>query len=242
MELDLGYRGDLVVTTKSIDFFPSKDFICEKPMYGIRGKKYSTNLYRIPKLQIGKMIFLKPVLQEELEAFIKDSTFVQDGAEPSPRDIGRLGWELFYNVNLLVDLKNSQIAFCDSLETLENQGYSIQSLTKIPLLLDQGLIELEVETSKGPLRCMLDTGATWNILNHEIDDGKSIDQAVWEPENILKFHSFKIGEKEFGPINFHLIPIKIPIHIQAILGMEFFQDHLVFLDFERKTAYISNDH
>lgn len=239
MELDLGYRGDLIIRKQSLDIFPSKNFIREKPMYGFRGKKYPTKLYQIPKLKIGKMTFFKPIVQEEGEEFIKDSLFVQEGIEPAPRDIGRLGWELFHNVNLLVDVRKSQIAFCDSLETLENQGYPIKSLIKIPLFLDRGLVELEAETPEGTLRCMLDTGSTWNILNNEIDEEMSIDEAVWESENILKFPTFKISGKEFGPIKFHRIPIKIPIHIEAILGMEFFQEHAVFLDFSDKTAYIS---
>src|SRR4051812_33536647 len=42
MELDLGYRGDLVSTKEWIDPVLSKIFVCEKQMYGIRGKSYPT--------------------------------------------------------------------------------------------------------------------------------------------------------------------------------------------------------
>ncbi len=237
VELDLGYRGDLTVTKQSADLISSKNFIREKPMYGIRGKEYSTNLYRIPEVKIGKMTFFKPILQEEGEEFIKDATFVQNGGEPSQRDPGRLGWELFYNVNLLIDTKNSSIAFCDSLKTLQQHGYRVENFICTPLFLDQGLVEFFAETSEGRLRCMLDTGATWNILNSEIAEGQSIDQAMWDAANIIKYSSFRIDGKDFGPLTFHRIPIRAPIQIEAILGMEFFEENLVFLDFSEKTAY-----
>lgn len=240
MEIDLGFQGDLTVTKESLDLILLKSFIGEKLMYGVRGKQYPTNLYRIPKVKIGKMTFLEPILQEETQEFTKDSTFIQNKKEPSPRESGRLGWGIFYGVNLLIDVKNSQIVFCNNLATLKKQGYHIETFTKTPLLLERGLVEIETQTSEGPLRCMLDTGATWNILNTDIEEGKSIEQMMWETERVLSL--FKINEKDFGPIVFHNMPINIPIYIDAVLGMEFFQNNLVFLDFRERCAYFSKDH
>lgn len=238
MELDLGFRGYLTVPKEYIHVIPSKFFLQEKPMYGVRGKEYPTNLYRIPKVRIGKMTFLEPVLQEGTMEFLKDSVFLQDGGEPSSRrGNGRLGWELFYNTNLLVDMKNSQIAFCDSLATLKEQGYDVENFIRAPLFLKRGLVEIQGETPEGPLLCVLDTGATWNILHSELKDETSMDQAMWDPDYTLQCPSFKIEGNDFGPISFHCIPINIPIPVEAILGMEFFQENLVFLDFSGKSAY-----
>ncbi|MBI5272814.1 MAG: hypothetical protein HY861_02390 [Chlamydiia bacterium] len=237
MELDLGFRGDLTLTGQSADAIGSKTFIFTKSMYGMLGKEYLTNIYRIPKASIGAMAFIQPTLQNDRDEFIADSVFVQGGGKPSPRPPGRVGWELFYNVNLLVDLKNSQIAFCDSVDTLQKQGYPTEHFVKTPLLLERGLVEFEASTGEGSLHCTLDTGATWNMLNTEIAEGRSIEQIAWDPENVLHYPSLKIGAEEFGPIDFHRIPIHLPIRIEATLGMEFFQDHLVFLDFSRGYAY-----
>ncbi len=239
MELDLGFQGDLIITKDSFNLIASKDFIREKQMYGFRGKQYPTNLYRILKVKIGKMTFNKPILQEGDSEFINDSVSVENGGPPSPQEPGRLGWKLFYNVNLLIDMKNSQIAFCDSIETLENQGYPINTLTKTSLYLERGLVEIFAATGEGSLRCMLDTGATWNILNTELREGVSLDQAMWDRSNILNYPSLKIEGNDFGQIAFHRIPINLPIDIDAILGMEFFQDQLVFLDFKNRCGYFS---
>lgn len=85
----------------------------------------------------------------------------------------------------------------------------------------------------------MDTGSTWNILNAEIEEGKLIEQGTFEPSNILECPLFVLGEKEFGPIKFHHIPIQLPIHVEAILGMEFFNKNLVFFDFTNNMLYFS---
>lgn len=239
VELDLGFRGNVTFTKQWVDSLSSKTFLREKTMYGIRGKEYATNLYQVPALEIGKMTFLKPILQEEEEIFAKDSTFVQKGQKESPKEPGRVGWELFSNVNLLVDAKNSLIAFCDSLDTLEMHGYKVEEFTCSPLLLQRGLVEVEVEIPEGMVRCVLDTGSTWNMLNCESEPKQSIDDLIWKEDNIVEYSSLKINENDFGPISFHKLPIKIPIRVEAILGMDFFKNHIVFLDFKKKFIYFS---
>ena len=241
MELDLGLQGDLAIEKELINQISEKTLLRTKPMYGIRGKEYLTNFYRIPKMQIGVMHFNGPFLQEDTtQEFVKDGTFIQSGRERSPRDPGRLGWSLFYDVNLLVDVKNSEIAFCDSLDTLKKRGYPVEAFTKCPLELERGLLEFQAETPKGKLRCLLDTGTTCNMFNSEIADGKTLDQMIWEPENWLNCDFFKIEGNDFGPITFHRVPIHIPM-IEAVIGMEFIEDHLIFIDFANKLIYFAKN-
>lgn len=235
--LDLGFRGQFSFSSQFLEHIEHKKYLRSKKMYGMRGGEYEEKLYEVPKIDIGAMSFSNPVLHEHPESFHKESTVLKEGYELSAPEPGKVGWELFGNTNLFLDLGNSEIAFCDSLDTLKKQGYPIEKFIKTPLLLERGLVEFEAETPEGILLCMLDTGATWNILNAEIEEGKSIDQAVWESDNILDYTFFKIDGNDFGPIAFHRMPIKIPIRIEAILGMEFFQDNLVFLDFAGKCAY-----
>ncbi len=46
---------------------------------------------------------------------------------------------------------------------------------------------------------------------------------------------FKIGKKDFGPVNFQ--KIKTPFEFDAIIGMEFFKTKLVFIDFPDRKIY-----
>ena len=235
--LDLGFRGQFSFTSRFLQQIENKKYLRSKKMYGIRGGEYEESLYEIPAMKIGSMSFSRPVLHEHSEEFHKESTLVKKNGSPSPPEEGRIGWELFGNTNLFLDLGSSKVAFCDSTSTLKKEGYPVEAFVKTPLFLERGLVEFEAETPEGPLRCMLDTGATWNLLNTDLEEGKSIEQVILEPNNILKHAFFKIDGKDFSAVAFHRIPIKIPIHIEAILGMEFFRDHLVFLDFAEKVVY-----
>jgi len=240
MELDLGFRGAVSIEKEFIDQILKKTLIRTTPMYGIRGKEYLMNFYQIPKIQIGSLHVIQPILQEESLEFLKDSTFNSNGKESLSRELGRVGWELFYNFNLLIDVKNSEMAFCDSLDTLKKRGYLVETFTKCPLHLERGLVEFETETPEGKLLCMLDTGSTFNMFNSETE-GKSIDQIFWDPENRLNYDFFKIEGNDFGPIVFRRVPIHIPIRIEAVIGMEFIEDHLIFIDFANKLIYFAKN-
>lgn len=228
----------MAIQEEAVNSMSSKAFVREYSSYGIRGKEYKSKLYQIPKLKIGSMTFSPPILHEENREYLKDSEFKQNEEDASTRtEEGRLGHTLFYNTNLLIDIPNSLIAFCDSLKTLQKHGYLVENSICTPLFLERGLVEFFAETSEGKLRCMLDTGATWNFLNSHLEEKQSIDQVMWDATNILKYPSFTIGGRDVGPIAFHRIPIKIPIRIEAILGMEFFETNLVFFDFSGGMAY-----
>lgn len=234
MELDLGFRGDLSLSGEFIDQISSKSFLGTKTMYGFKGHAYETNLYQIPKIQIGPLSVWQMIAQEECEKARNDAILVKKTGLLQ-REPGKLGWELFRNCNLLIDIQNNRVAFCDGLETLKQRGYPTETIVCIPLIKERGLIEFDTVTSNGPLRCVLDTGSTWNILNMEIKG------SACSPSNTVAIKSFKISNKDFGPIEFHRIPIQIPIHVEAILGMEFFQDHLVFIDFSQGKICFLNE-
>lgn len=238
MAIDLGMRGVFSMFTPLLDQIPSKQLVQTKPMYGIRGAEYHTHVYEIPKASFGKIVLTAPIIQDESVEWQKDSIIVPEGEMPSPSDVsGRIGWPVFSTHNLLLDTKHSKIAFCDSLETLKEQGYAVEHFIQAPFSTERGLIEFTVETSNGLLLCVLDTGCTWNIVNKALKEDQSFEQAAFDPENVIEYPSFKIGKIEFGPIYFRGLPIKIPIHVEAILGMEFIRNGLIFIDFSKNTIY-----
>ncbi len=162
---------------------------------------------------------------------------------------------MFYQFNLLVDCKHDLFALCDSLDSLKREGYLVNFFTEAPVVFDHGFIEFEAMTEAGLLHCILDTGATWNFLNKDLENEhneatfiankKNENLLFSNPENkdLLNFDfketkmisSFKIGENEFGPLTFNYI--RSPIPIDVILGMEFFHSHLVFIDFGNQKVY-----
>lgn len=241
MKLDLGLKGDLSIANEYLDQIPEKVFTHKEVRYGFRGKKYPINIYRVPKVKIGAMSFLEPDLQDESTEFRKDAVILSSTEDATRVISGKLGWELFYHSNLLLDIKNAKLAFCDSLASLKSHGYRTEDFIQIPLHLERGLIECVADTPNGPLRCVFDTGCTMNVLNKEVEEGKSIEQAVLDHENVIEYAFFRLKESNLGPISFQCIPIKIPIKVDAILGVEFFEKHLVFIDFSGKQIYIAKN-
>ncbi len=115
---------------------------------------------------------------------------------------------------------------------MKEHQYPVEAFTETPMVLSDFLI-IEGETKEGPLYFLLDTGSTWNLLN-DLGHG---DEFAFKEGDIQELTSLKIEGKEFGPIAFQRI--KSPFKFDAILGMEFFDSHLVFIDFENRKVHIA---
>jgi hypothetical protein len=254
-KIDLGFCGDISLPSELIEGFDQKSFIRRISYFGMRGRKYYSDVYELPKIKIGEMAFFRANVQEINPEFEEDATLLKREESSSIGHLGRIGWALFHNFNFFLDCENSLIAFCDSLDTLRKQGYPVDSFIETPLLLDRNLIEFKAMTEAGAVRCMLDTGSTWNMLNKDIEGGSNnhmiynpdnidqhpnlnsanSDQMVFDSEDVYDMPVFKIGKKDFGAVTFQ--KIKTPFEIDAIIGMEFLDSKLVFIDFPNRKIY-----
>lgn len=249
--------------TCEISLFPEflahleKKFIHNEISYGIRGKKYESIIYELPKITIGDITISPINVKEANLEFEEDTILVRQEPKVSQSHLGRIGWAPFYQFNVVLDCKHSILAFCDSLNTLKENGYPIDEWVEVPFELDRGFIEFDAAIDTGALRCILDTGSTCCLLNKTLD-GSSNDHMIFNPmhidlkhfeksnphnEDIMVFDvndryeasSFKLGQKDFGPIYFRRI--KTPGQIDAILGMNFVDSSLIFIDFANRKIY-----
>lgn len=253
-KIDLGSNQVASMPSEIIEQCEGKSFLSKRFFLGMRGKQYESDVYLLPSIKINGIVFSKlPVSETNLE-FKKDATLLS-GKESLPGPLATIGWRLFEKTNFFLDCQHSLLAFCDSLETLKQKGYPVDSFIETPLLLDHGLIEFEAETDFGPMRCLLDTGCTWNMLNKDREGGANDhmifnqislgEHAVLNPQNsdLMEFDPdaecaipmFKIGKKDFGEIAF--TKFKTPLKIDAIIGMEFLESKLLFIDFPNRKIY-----
>lgn len=237
LKLDLGCSDSIYLTSNTLNKIENKTYQQLKKYYGFRGKEYQRKIYDIPRINIGNMTFWNPSVSEESQEFQKDSIILKEGRECASEDVGRIGWDLFQNTNLFLDLKHSKIAFCDSVQTLQKEGYPTESWIRTPLVLTHHMLQIQLDTPKGPIRCLLDTGSSWNLLNMQNDQSKTIEQYAWGKDHCISIREVEIGGQNVGPLQFHQIPIRLPIEIDAILGMEFFNEYFAFLDFDENYAY-----
>ncbi len=121
---------------------------------------------------------------------------------------------------------------------MQQHDYPDLQFSKTSLLTSRGLVEVQIDSSVGSLFCMIDTGASCSILKMKMDKGQDLEEAVLDPTNFVDV-ILTIGGKSFGAVEFVSIPVQYPVSVEAILGMDFLQDHLVFLDFYEGYAYFA---
>ena len=242
--LDLGFSGYTVFDNLFVHGMSDKQFLRQSWKYGFRGIKRYHDVYRIPKMRIGDLTYTNLEVNERDPAFNEESTVFLDKEKfvPDPFVLGgEIGWMLFNNLILFLDMKQSKMVVCGSLEKFEKAEHSLKSYTKTPLMMDRDLVEIETVTSHGVVKCLLDTGCTCNFINTGHSTDEPLERIVRNESGFTTLTSFKIGEHDFGPVSFRPLPIQLPINIQAILGMEFFDQHRVLIDFKNRQAYFAKN-
>ena len=229
--IDLGFQGMFSLPSALLKKVNKKKLVERGGNYGWKGNIYENDINEIESIKIGKMSFSSVKIKEQNQKFMENSALI--GTPLKEYCYGTIGWELFTEYNLLVDCRQYILALCDSVKTLKQQHYPVEAFTETSLILSDFLI-IEAVTEEGPLWCLLDTGSTWNLLNTNLENE---DLFVYNHEDIQEFSSFKIEGNEFGPMTFRRI--KSPVKFDAILGMEFFDSHIVFIDFENKKVHIA---
>lgn len=237
-KIDLGLNQDMCLRQALVQKLNQKKFIKTIKMSGFRGNPYFLNIYQIPFVHVGGVKMESIGLVEDQDVFRQEATVGKDVEAAFSSYPGLIGWYFFKKMCLFLNLKESQVTICDSLETFL-QRHSLQSFVKMPLLFDQDLVEFESEAEGKKIRCCLDTGATWNILNTVKErDEIPADDVILAQEPII-MPNFFIGAKNFGPLEFTALPLKLPIFFDVGLGMEFFMEHQVFIDFPNHQLYIA---
>jgi hypothetical protein len=237
-KLDLGFTGQFSATSKTLDAIIDKTFIGTNYSQGFNGKIKENKVYRLSKASIGDIRCTEFSLSESQMEFEND-TILNPDENTVPEEVVRMGWGCFYLVNLYLDLGNSSAIMCDSVKTWELEGNSLEDFIKVPLRIHPELriLEIEIELNNQICHCMLDTGFSFNVLRKEEVQDLPVMTAYRDPNNITKL-PLVAGNQDFGPITFHNIPIHID-EINAILGMDFFLEHQIYIDFPNKQVYIS---
>ncbi|MGH2612830.1 MAG: hypothetical protein ACRDFB_07250 [Rhabdochlamydiaceae bacterium] len=203
---------------------------------GFRGNPYQINEYLIPNIEIEGLQFHPIHLREEDPFLSSESRIGKEKKETLGLIAGKIGWKLFNKTCLFIDLNHSMIIISDSMETFKKYGPSFRNFAKAPLIKEHDAIEIETITPKGILRCILDTGCTFDIINSANQKNKPLEEMILKKK---KFSSFQIGNQNFGPLALRKLPLKLPFHIDVILGMEFLSKHAVLIDFVNSKIYFN---
>lgn len=74
-----------------------------------------------------------------------------------------------------------------------------------------------------------------SLGEHAVLNPQNSDLMEFDPDAECAIPMFKIGKKDFGEIAF--TKFKTPLKIDAIIGMEFLESKLLFIDFPNRKIY-----
>jgi hypothetical protein len=239
IDLDLGSSGNLSLDSDKIQSIKNKMFKRVGKSHGIRGKEYYYNSYEVPEIKIGDAELLSIILDEENKDLLDNALLLANPNIIPDHGEGRIGWPTFYHSNLLLDIPHMEIGFCSSLDNLRNHGYDPDAFTAVPITLDRDMIEFDLQTEKGTLRCVLDSGATRNLFHSPLTETQSLEERLKDASSYIQYTTSHIGAYNVGPITFIPVPLLLPHQYQAMLGMEFIHKHIIFINFAEKMIYFS---
>lgn len=208
----------------------------------VRGQAYETPAYQIPLVKIDDLSFSNVLVKETSTEFIKNTTFWIDpdcDLKEWTCKVGTIGRALLIKYNWLLDFQRSLVIMTNDLKKLKTEGYDLEQFIKVPFQWSQIGSILLINTNMGVVRLAIDTGATFSCLRESF---LPKDYPIGGENYNLTFvttSKFLIGEKDFGPMNLYLMNITQELNeIDGLLGMDFLEKHIVYLDYAKKMAYI----
>ena len=235
--LDLGSGFSLSLDKVILDAILDK-----KPSIPVRwrdykGTTYESPSYILPKIQIGDLTFENVFVKEENVEFNLNTT-IGTGDKGFQID-GVIGRFLIKETNLLLDFEHSLILACNDKMALEAQGISFDEMIPIPFENHQLGILLNAETDAGPIRLILDTGATASVLRASSFENQPQEYYA-DGYYFLTPQKFAIENHDFDHNFFLLLDVSSELApADGLLGMDFMENHIIYIDTPNNTLYIS---
>ena len=244
LKFDLGSRLDLALFEDILEPMKKTSKGTES-FKNFRGTLFNRTCYVLPKVDIASLSFHHPRAisrpREDYKDYVVWRSLDLDISKHKPDLIvGSLGRGLLQKVNSLWDVQGSKIILSNDMKKLKNNNYDIKSFLKIPFTLTPKGIIIEVTTDLGKGKFILDSCATWSFIQSRLLPG-SYNQKNYSKLAIYKSHQLSIGGINLGAIDLHSIEVTEELHaFHGFLGLDFFKNHVFYIDFDHKTLCIKN--
>jgi len=192
------------------------------------GHEVTTPRFRVPAITVGGHAF------QDLTAL---QTPMRADGPPVPNVIGRL---FLSHYLVVVDYAGGSITLWPP-NTKNSAGINCGG-ARIPMehTKDDALAVGNFDTQSGRLRLLWDTGATYSMLPEMVAENLRLVTTVRGP-NSPQFYLSKIisaAGQDFGPLEFVILPLKLPADFHGLIGSNFFERHVVCLDYKRREVRV----
>ena len=194
------------------------------------GRELTRPLFKIPVATIGGHAFQGVTV---VQAPVRSA-----GEEPPvPNAIGRQFLDQYF---VVVDYAGGSITLWPP--GTKNPAGSNCGRTRIPMQHSEEdrLAVSDFETTSGRVRLGWDTGATYSMLAETTAEKLQLATAVRGPNSPTFYQSKMLAAagQDLGPLELVVLPIKISSGVDGMLGRNFFEQHVVCLDYQRREVRV----
>jgi len=106
--------------------------------------------------------------------------------------------------------------------------------TRIPMQRTEQseLIVSYFDTQSGRISLLWDTGAASSVLTEAVAENLRLTTMLRGQTKFYQSKTLTAVGRDFGPIEFVVLPLKLPEDFQGLLGENFFEHHVVCLDYQ----------
>ena len=185
------------------------------------GDTFESRAFIVPELFLGDHRF------EEVEGFERIGSSGGFAGGPPMNVLGRA---LLHDFTVVVDYPNGEIRLYSPDQSNSVCGPSTGELVEQ----DDDILALPVETDGGQMLALMDTGATYSFVQKTVVTSRNLSTV----DEFYRTSSFRVGGRDFGPLEMVVLPINGAPQIDALVGTNFFSNHTVCFDYRGRKVSI----
>ncbi|NGX36950.1 MAG: hypothetical protein K1000chlam2_00096 [Chlamydiae bacterium] len=236
-KVDLGSSFELTLFPKT---FPPQElkYLQTTTSFNGLGEESKTEHYALPEYQIHNITLKNAYIDKTEKMGVPLGLKLDKLGTISNENLAYIGLPLLYRTNIFFDFPNSSLHFIEQGQNLKKVNLRLEEYKKIPFELEKCGIVLNIESDLGPLKYMMDTGASVSVIKPEFLKKQSLSTDT-HGNSIFVSSTFTIGNYDYGEK--YLYPFNITPelgNIQGILGMDFLREHAFYIDFPNRLLYL----
>jgi predicted aspartyl protease len=189
------------------------------------GKAYRVPQFKVPKIDIGSRTF-------------QDVLVIVAAERKGPPVPNTIGGQFLSHYIAVVDYAGLSITLWPNSAKLRAESYCDGDSIPMENAEQPDLAIGLFATPSGPLRLLLDTGATYSMLPNTLIASRRLattrqgDTPFYGPVELT------VGKRVFAPLEFVVLPLQLPRDFDGMLGANFFKNHVVCLNFQRREVRV----
>lgn len=189
------------------------------------GKEYRVPQFNVPKIGIGGRTFQNV------------SVILAAGKEGSPVP-NTIGGQFLSHYIAVVDYAGLSITLWPNSSKALAGSYCDGNPIPMEKAEQPDLAIGLFASPSGPLKLLLDTGATYSMLPNTLATRRGLattrkgDTPFYGPVEL------SVGKRIFAPVEFVILPLQLPRDFDGMLGANFFKNHVVCLNYQRREVRV----